>query len=251
MSFLEFSAIGPAAPLERDIPRRSPRPFHAIIWTAVVVTVLSYSFHYPGRFEIASGADNTSVHGRSIDVHGKIENQNIPALVIFSNNFTQRAAVQNGEFTATVPLLPGQNVIQAAVPGAAFILLPGSNLIHINADIPPAAIWSALTWDGPGDIDLHLILPNGKDCFYGQSNVDGAVLDFDNKVSDGPEHITMDTAPPGTYQLGVVYYRGDRPNVHWRVDLLLKNGHEHHVYSGVLEKADPESFQAVTQFSFP
>jgi uncharacterized protein YfaP (DUF2135 family) len=251
MSFLEFSATGPAAPLERNLPKRPPRPFRAIIWTVVVVTVLPYSFHYPGKFEIDSSADNTSIRGRSIDVHGQIENQNIPALVIFSNNFTQRVAVENGQFNATVPLLPGQNVIQASVPGAASILLPGSNLIHVNADIPPAAIWSALTWDGPGDVDLHLILPDGKDCFFDQREVGGAVLDFDNTQSDGPEHITMDTAPPGTYQLRVVYYSGDRPNVHWRVDLLLKDGRDHRVYSGVLEKADPQSFQTVTQFSFP
>ncbi len=71
-----------------------------------------------------------------------------------------------------------------------------------------------LTWDGPGDLDVHLhdnrSTPwySTDDCFY--SNMDtsfGAVLDFDNTVALGPENIRVDAPLVGsTYTLAVHNY---------------------------------------------
>jgi uncharacterized protein YfaP (DUF2135 family) len=157
----------------------------------------------------------------------------------------------DGRFAALVPLTRGENFIHATVAGAAANLIPGSNLIRVFANIPPADIWSALTWDGFGDIDLHLILPDGEDCYFGRRSVGGATLDFDNTVSDGPEHIVIEKAAPGKYKVQVAYYRQAGPprSVAWSLDLRLKDGQERYTVSGVLREVG--EIQNAATFSFP
>jgi len=73
-----------------------------------------------------------------------------------------------------------------------------------------------LTWDGAGDLDLHL--HNGNmtrwfnatpdDCHYARmSTAWGAVLDVDNVTRNGPENIRIDTPTIGAnYTIGVHHY---------------------------------------------
>ena len=73
-----------------------------------------------------------------------------------------------------------------------------------------------LTWDGAGDLDLHL--HNGNmtrwynstpdDCHYGRmSTAWGAVLDVDNVTRNGPENIRLDVPTIGAnYTIGVHHY---------------------------------------------
>ncbi len=73
-----------------------------------------------------------------------------------------------------------------------------------------------LTWDGNGDLDLHL--HNGNmtrwyngatdDCHYGRMTTAwGAVLDVDNVTRNGPENIRVDTPTIGAnYTIGVHHY---------------------------------------------
>jgi hypothetical protein len=76
-------------------------------------------------------------------------------------------------------------------------------------------------------------------------------LDFDNTVSDGPEHVVMEKATPGKYQVRVVYYAAKEAprSVRWSVDLRLRDGRQQYNYSGVLDKVGEA--QNVTTFSFP
>jgi hypothetical protein len=64
----------------------------------------------------------------------------------------------------------------------------------------PHGLRVELTWDGTGDVDLHLHDPNTsvpwfrtpEDCYYGNRTPPwGAVLDFDNTSANGPENISM------------------------------------------------------------
>jgi len=73
-----------------------------------------------------------------------------------------------------------------------------------------------LTWDGSGDLDLHL--HNGNmtrwfnatpdDCHYARMSTSwGAVLDVDNVTRNGPENIRVDTPTIGQdYIVGVHHY---------------------------------------------
>lgn len=91
---------------------------------------------------------------------------------------------------------------------------------HINsalsALVPPPAtattgfFTATLTWDGPGDVDLHTYEPAGGHVFYGAKVGASGYLDVDNTVSNGPEHYyaTCNSAnlQPGTYQIAVANY---------------------------------------------
>lgn len=69
-----------------------------------------------------------------------------------------------------------------------------------------------LTWDGAGDVDLHVYEPNSSHVFYSDKQGDSGYLDVDNTVSYGPEHYFATCNPEriqaGNYQIGVANYRG-------------------------------------------
>jgi hypothetical protein len=250
MSYFDFSGTAPHSVASRLRRRSQPHSrIPAAAGWVVGITALVYSTGNPGEFTIGTASPNTT--DRYAQVRGAVENPSVSAVRLDVNGSTQRVAVTNGLFSANVPLLRGENRIQASVEGAAANLVPASNMIRINAQIAPAAIWSALTWDGTGDVDLHLVLPDGRDCYYKQPRVGPAVLDFDNTVGDGPEHIVVEQALPGKYQVLVKYFAAAGPprNVRWWLDLRLKDGRERYNYSGVLEKVG--EVQTATTFSFP
>jgi len=70
-----------------------------------------------------------------------------------------------------------------------------------------------LTWDGPGDVDLHVVEPSGGSHVYYASRlgIDGS-LDKDNIVANGPEHYysTCDSSvlQPGIYSIGLNNFHG-------------------------------------------
>ena len=210
--------------------RRVPR---SVSWIGVVAALL-YAGHYPGAFVIAALQGAAATTDRFVAVTGTIDNPLIESVALDVNGSYRAAPVQGGRFTSLVPLHRGVNVIQASVGGVAALVSPGSNVLNITADIPPSDIWSELTWDGPGDIDLHLYLPNGGHVFYRNRAAAGALLDVDNQVSDGPEHIVMDHAEAGTYRMTVLYFSGAPRPVPWHVRLLLRDGATTRDFSGVL-----------------
>lgn len=106
-----------------------------------------------------------------------------------------------------------------------------------------------LTWNGPGDLDLHVVEPgeNGEEIFYKhrQSKNNGH-LDVDNIESDGPENIFWEVfneaglrkatgGPPGTYRWYVRYYSqpmsGPRA-IRWQVR-IRNQGSVYH-FKGIL-----------------
>lgn len=166
-----------------------------VLWSAVAVAAV-YTTGNPGQFTITTAADGGATSARFIQVQGAVENPSISAIQLHVNGAMQPVSVAGGQFSALVPLTRGENIIRASVAGSAANLVPGSNTIRVNAQIAPTDIWSALTWDGTADIDLHLVLPDGQDCYFRRPSVGRAILDFDNTVSDGPEHIVMEKATP-------------------------------------------------------
>jgi len=246
MRSIEFHADGLDETNDpRDWPRRDDTPRAAprwVVWTGAVAGLL-YVTHFPGTFEITAPQAGGVTSARFVDITGAIDNPLIESVTLDVNGSSRSASVQGGKFTSRVPLVRGENVIRASVPGAAALVTPASNVITITADIPRSDLWSELTWDGPGDIDLHLYLPNGEHVYFeDRQSAAGAFLDFDNTTRDGPEHIVMDTAIPGTYRMRVVYYSASVPGpVRWRVRLLLRDGAVAEDFSGVLTTVDEET----------
>lgn len=80
---------------------------------------------------------------------------------------------------------------------------------------PPAtltggAITVTLTWAHATDVDLHVFEPGGVHVYYGNRQGTAGFLDVDNTWGFGPEHyvVACNTLVPGTYAVGVNYYRG-------------------------------------------
>ena len=68
-----------------------------------------------------------------------------------------------------------------------------------------------LSWDGPGDVDLHTFEPTGTHVYYLSKIGQAGALDVDNRIADGPEHYyaSCNTAQlqEGTYRFGINNYR--------------------------------------------
>ncbi|MDR0756797.1 MAG: hypothetical protein LBF85_03015 [Tannerella sp.] len=67
-----------------------------------------------------------------------------------------------------------------------------------------------LTWNNVNDIDLHVIDPNGEEIYWNHKNsASGGKLDYDNRVSHGPENIYWPEAKlTGNYLVEVHHYEG-------------------------------------------
>ena len=209
-----------------------------VAWTAVVIAIV-YAVSYPGQITIQSSVSGSSTSNRVITVSGTVENPNVSAITLTVNRAPRNVPVTDGRFTSKIPLVRGNNTIRASAAGVTANVTAGSNVINVTAAVPRAAIWIELVWDGPGDIDLHLFLPNGEECYFENPTTSGAVLDIDNTVSDGPEHITMEKAIPGDYKVSVHYYEpvgGRLTPVPWRVTVRLADSNIERTFSGSLDR---------------
>ena len=69
-----------------------------------------------------------------------------------------------------------------------------------------------LTWDGSGDVDLHVFEPNGSHVYYENDTGIVGFLDMDNVVSYGPEHYyascDSDILENGTYPIALNNFYG-------------------------------------------
>jgi len=68
-----------------------------------------------------------------------------------------------------------------------------------------------LTWDGEGDVDLHVREPDGTHVYYGNKQGKSGALDHDNTEKDGPEHYYIACENDksrllGAYQISVANY---------------------------------------------
>lgn len=67
-----------------------------------------------------------------------------------------------------------------------------------------------MTWDGTGDVDLHVIEPNGTHVYYGAKSGTSGYLDVDNVTANGPEHYyascNSNELQTGVYQIGINNY---------------------------------------------
>ena len=195
----------------------------------------------PGRITISEPTDGWATTDAIITVSGTVENREVSIVNLDVNGSPRAVTVANGAFTSQVPLIPGENVIQARYGRTT------SNSVTVTAKIAVAAIWTELTWNGQGDVDLHLYMPGEEHCYYdNRQTPSGAVLDVDNTSGYGPEHITMESGIAGDYRLAVLYFDGSGNALTWRVTLRLGDG-QPQTFTGSLTALKEE--QTVTTFT--
>ncbi|PRB82269.1 hypothetical protein CQ007_07320 [Pseudomonas sp. MYb185] len=130
--------------------------------------------------------------------------------------------------------IPGYLLRPAGVNGQKDILGHGLLEIYINQQLaiasrirthidsalnslvtPPAEASSGfftatLTWNGSGDVDLHVYEPGGAHVYYASMVGDVGYLDVDNVVANGPEHYfascNAEQLQTGTYSVAVANY---------------------------------------------
>jgi len=205
----------------------------------------------PRALALASSLTDARTNETSVVVNGAVADNLIAAgfriIRLRVNGVDQPVAIENKNFTKRVVLTRGRNTIQAIAGNIA------SKPITILADLPAYDIWIELSWIGKGDVDLYLLLPNGEECSYHQKTTpSGARLDFDNTVSDGPEHIVMEKAIAGTYRVRINYYaengRDPRVPINCHITLKLRDSPVVSTFERVLYKQG--DWQDVDVFSF-
>jgi uncharacterized protein YfaP (DUF2135 family) len=245
MRQLHFQADGVSA----EQSRRWKTPSRGVAIAGVIVGAI-YVADPPVQIKLTEPSNRTTT-ASIVKVAGEVPGARSDTVALNVNGSLLAVPVTDAKFVATVPLVPGENTIEVTSGGIVSTLMGGSSAVRIFADIKPADIWTQLTWDGPGDIDLHLFLPNTEHCFYQNKKTQaGAELDIDNTVADGPEHIVMEHALPGAYQLTVVYFRASEPTprtVTWQVVVRLRNK-ELQRFSGKLSQVSEK--QEVSSFNF-
>lgn len=69
---------------------------------------------------------------------------------------------------------------------------------------------ATLTWDGYGDVDLHVVEPDSTHVYFNRPIGRAGYLDVDNIIADGPEHYyaacSASSLKEGVYQVGVANY---------------------------------------------
>jgi uncharacterized protein YfaP (DUF2135 family) len=132
-----------------------------------------------------------------------------------------------GAFTGSAILRPGANTVKFIAANEFGIVVSPDFIVtyNLSGDI---LFRATLTWDGPGDMDLHVIDPNGEHCYYSHKVIGTGSLDVDNVVAYGPENFTCvvaegSSAVAGTYHVYVHDYDGSAVNANY-ISLTLNPG---------------------------
>jgi len=115
--------------------------------------------------------------------------------------------------TNRLVLNSGRNYVLILVTANGSVIAR-SHCYRIDSSVQSSAIRTELTWNGSGDLDLHIDDGSGgKHVFFGSKTYLATgyniALDVDNTVAYGPENIRIFTSPVNsTYRFYVNYYSG-------------------------------------------
>lgn len=116
--------------------------------------------------------------------------------------------------------MPPKIALRIALGGSLLLLLILLLLSQCSFHMPEAPrghdgdIRVHMSWDFPGDVDLHIYQPNGEHIYYGNMadhSRGGGELDVDETIG-GPnsqENAYWNNPAEGTYRVEVVFYRMD------------------------------------------
>ncbi|MFP4430664.1 MAG: carboxypeptidase regulatory-like domain-containing protein [Spirochaetaceae bacterium] len=136
-------------------------------------------------------------------------------VTLLSDTSVSTATDSFGFFTLTAP--EGLQSLRFVAPG---YFVPNVNVIVVagetvfveangSADLTGNRVRFVLYWgEEPEDLDSHLHTPTGVHVYYANDAGGGAILDYDDVDSYGPETITIHDQEAGTYFYDVFNYSG-------------------------------------------
>lgn len=154
---------------------------------------------------INSHLPNSRVFTRVVDLRGdtsgKLRNTSLD--IHFNDAVQQVMTDGTGSFSSKIVLKPGKNDIKVCHP-------VGCVPIQLLAEVEKLGLMATLTWEGTGDLDLHLVAPSGERCSYRSRLQKGVCqLDIDDTRGVNPENISVpESAPRGTYRFSVINFSG-------------------------------------------
>jgi uncharacterized protein YfaP (DUF2135 family) len=153
---------------------------------------------YADRVITLSGTSN----GFQRITNGQVEVNGIATTLTVTGNTT---------FSQLIELNSGQNYIKVSCDGISDSgeQASASSELTVVGDFPLIPLFTEMRWNTDNtDVDLHLVGPNGEDCYYNHMSTSwGGFLDIDNIRGYGPEHITIpELKMTGTYRLFVHYF---------------------------------------------
>ncbi|NIT55341.1 MAG: hypothetical protein GWN00_03615 [Aliifodinibius sp.] len=177
--------------------------------TTFVNLFLSYAG--PLDLVITLPEDNFSTTQRVIPIEGtvrsgqEVDYSSLSATLSVNDNISQKIAIDTlSGFFFTSALLPQRNNrIEVSVADSINNQLVSDQItVSFTGTFP--FLRAALSWDGQADLDLHMINPNGLECYFSNPQVGGMELDVDNTSGFGPENISVTTDTiPGLYNVFV------------------------------------------------
>jgi uncharacterized protein YfaP (DUF2135 family) len=120
---------------------------------------------------------------------------------------------ENGRFSRPYAFGKGANNVEVRSADGSHRSV--AQFYEANPDQLPAKLRVVLSWStDQTDLDLHVLMPDGQHCFYGNRVLDnGAALDVDVTSGYGPEIFESPVAEHGRYFVYVNYYGGEGMSV--------------------------------------
>lgn len=143
-----------------------------------------------------------------ISVAGKnaAESANTQPYLLIANGISMPLLVSGDSFSRPFIFSPGSNSVEVRSPDHGS--RARMQFYETNTAMLQARLSVLLSWDtDQTDLDLHVISPDGKHCWYGERVMDnGGALDVDVTTGYGPEIYSTPAPVKGTYLVYVNYY---------------------------------------------
>lgn len=95
-----------------------------------------------------------------------------------------------------------------------------------------------LTWDTPGDMDLHVVPPCGTEVYYSSLTACGGQLDVDDMSRLGPENVFWAAAAPaGRYLVCPAAFNSSVANANYTL-VVVRDGVEVRRFTGRRMRTD-------------
>lgn len=159
---------------------------------------------------------------RAVTVQGTIGDASALRATIVVNGSAADFDVSGGSFSYQLVLAPGPNRILVVAENAAGV---GRDAVTVHSVVPDRDVKVVMTWDTATDIDLHVVDPNGEECFYSSSETKiGGQLDHDDTDGFGPETFLLSNAIEGAYTVKTKYYGGEGGQTLVKITVVLFEG---------------------------
>jgi len=173
------------------------------------------------------------------------------------NGIPMPLRVENGTFSRPYSFPTGSNNLEVRSPDGSAVTRV--QFYEAYAEKIKPKIRVILSWDTDGtDLDLHVVTPDGRHCFYGDRVLEnGGALDVDVTTGYGPEIFSTPAGLEGAYLVFVNYYGGPEDKKEEGLTVatvsvvLNENTADEKVQTFVVPMRYPGELCLVDQFVYP